>query len=133
MKYLILFVILSLNIPGYSQQDDKITTIDFVQITNQNKAEAMYYFQNNWKVLREMAISKGWIHSFQMLETPYSEDAPFHLLLITTYENDEQYELREAHFRELIKTTGELRLMNEKKPSEFRKIVFSKEMIRHWN
>ncbi len=118
---------------SYGQQDDKISTIDFVQILNDNKEEAIYYFQNNWKVLRNMAIKKEYIHSFQILEVPISEGDPFQLMLITTYMNEEQYKLREDHFTELIKEKGALKLMNDKEPADFRKTLFSKEMVRHWN
>ena len=118
---------------SYGQQDDKISTIDFVQILNDNKEEAIYYFQNNWKVLRNMAIKKDYIHSFQILEVPISEGDPFQLMLITTYMNEEQYKLREEHFTELIKEKGVLKLMNDKEPADFRKTLFNKEMVRHWN
>ncbi len=133
MKHLILVFILSTSTLHYGQKNEAISTIDFVQILNKNESEAVYYFQNNWKLLRETAIKKGYIHSFQVLETPYTEEAPFHMMLITTYENKEQYDLREAHFGELIKEMGGLKLMNEKKPNEFRNTIFSKEMIRHWD
>ena len=133
MKYLILVLILFSSTQSYGQQNDRITTIDFVQILNENKHEAKYYFENNWKTLRETAIKKGYIHSFQVMEVPYADDAPFHIMLITTYINNEQYELREENFGELIKEKGELKLLNEKKPNEFRKTIFSKEEVRHWD
>jgi len=117
---------------GYGQQDDKISTIDFVQILDDNREETIYYFQNNWKILRNIALKKGYIHSYQLLEVPYSLDQPFHLMLITTYLNEGQYNLREVHFAELIKQKGELKLLNDKKPGEFRKTLFSKEKVRHF-
>jgi len=115
-----------------AQHDNRISTIDFVQILNDNKAETMHYYQNNWKVLRMMAIEKGYIHSFQLLEVPYEPSEPFHLMLITTYADESQYKLREDHFTELIKERGDLSLMNDKKPADFRKTLFSREMVRHW-
>lgn len=133
MRTVFLLIVLSMNTISYAQKDDRISTMDFIQILNGNKDEALYYYQNNWKILRDMAKKKGYIHSFQMLETPAGEDESFQLILITTYTNKEQYDLREDHFRELIKEKGALNLMNDKKPGEFRKTLFSKEMIRHWN
>ena len=132
MKTAILLFVLGVSSISYAQNDSRITTIDFVQILNDNKAEATYYFQNNWKVLRDMAMEKGYIHSFQVLEVPLSEEEPFQLMFVTTYTNKVQYDLREDHFAELIKEKGELNLMNDKKPSEFRKSLFTKEMVRHW-
>lgn len=129
---LLLFFLIFYSV-GFAQHDDRITTVDFVQILDDNKAEAEFYYQNNWKVLRQMALKKGYIHSYQLLETPVSEEAPFHYMLITTYADKAQYDLREDHFGELIKEKGELKLLNDKKPGEFRKSLFSKEMVRHFN
>ncbi|MEO0901535.1 MAG: hypothetical protein AAFY00_05770, partial [Bacteroidota bacterium] len=118
---------------GNAQDNSKISTMDFVQILNENREEALYYFQNNWKVLREMALKRDYIHSFDIFETPASENAPFELILVTTYKTDEQYDAREEHFRELIDEKGELDLMNDKKPDEFRKTLFNKENITRWD
>ncbi|MEL6252985.1 MAG: hypothetical protein AAFR87_13305 [Bacteroidota bacterium] len=123
----LLFLSLSLIWTVQISAQDKISSIDFVQIQNDNKAEALYYYQNNWKVLREAAIEKGYIHSFQFLEVEPTDEAPFHIILITNYGNEAQYVKREEHFSELIEAWGDLRLLNEKKPGEFRKILFGKE------
>lgn len=130
VSFLVLFSICSMI---YGQQNNKVSTIDFVQILDDNKMEVEYYYNNNWKVLREMAIKKGYIHSYQLLEVTYSDDAPFHLMLITTYLNHQQYDMREDHFTELIIERGPIKLMNNKEPDAFRKIIFSKEMVRYWN
>lgn len=133
MKILILFLALSISTISFGQVNDKITTIEFVEILNNNKEEAFFYFQNNWKVLREMALKKEYIYSFLLLETSSSKEAPFQIMLVTTYQNKKQYDHREDHFRELIKEKGELKLLNDKKPAEFRKSQFSKDLVRHWN
>lgn len=129
----LLSLLLSLSSLVYGQQTETLTTIDFVQILNENKAEAVFYYENNWKLLREEAVKKGYIQSYEVLQTPYSEEAPFHLMLITSYENEEQYNLREEHFGKLIEVRGELTLLNDKQPGEFRKSVFAKEKVRHWD
>jgi len=133
MKILFLFAALSLGLSNHAQINDKITTIEFVEVVNNNKEEALFYFQNNWKTLRNKAIIKNYIHSYQLLETPKSDEAPFQIMLITTYLDKEQYDQREDNFQELIKESGGLKLMNDKKPGEFRKSLFSKDMVRHWN
>lgn len=115
----------------FSQQSTRISTVDFVQILNENREEAMFYYEYNWKILRVMAMKKKYIHSFEIMETSYSEAAPFHFMLITTYATKEQYEQREKHFQELIKQKGELQLLNNKKPAEFRKNLFHKENVKH--
>ena len=52
-------------------------------------------------------------------------------MLITTYANDSQYEAREANFGKLIDARGGIRLLNEKKPEEFRKVIFYKDPASH--
>ena len=130
-RTILILLALHATITCWAQQDEKITTMDFVQVLNKNHAEAIYYYENNWQILREKAIKKGYIHSYQLLETPYSEDAPFDLILITTYENKAQYEQREPNFAELIAEKGGLKLMNDKQPGEFRKIIFNKTDVKH--
>lgn len=112
-----------------TKNQDKISTIDFVQIIDNNKEEAIFYYQKNWKVLREMALEKGYIDSFELLEMPADKDVSFEIMLITTYKNKEQYEKREAHFAEVIKLKGGLELLNDKKPNEFRKTLFRKDSV----
>jgi len=112
---------------SYAQKNTKITTIDFVQILNNNKKEAVYYYRNNWEMLRKMAVKKDYIHSYKRLETKPTKEAPFSFMLVTTYKTQKQFMEREKHFQELIKTKGKLKLLNNKKPDEFRKTVFTKE------
>lgn len=131
MRVSILLTFLFIGFLSYGQ-DEKLTTIGFVQILNDNKEEAYYYYQNNWLVLRKMAVRKGYIHAYQILEVPGDEGEPFDLMLITTFLNEEQYQLREEHFTELIEEKGPLKLMNDKQPAEFRKTLFNKKRIRHW-
>lgn len=132
MRNLLLLIILSISSISYAQQYDRLSTIDFVQILNNNKDEAVYYYENNWKILRDMALEKSYIDSYQILEAPDGEKESFQLILITTYANKEAYDLKEPHFDEVIKEKGELDLMNEKKPNEFRKTMFRKEMVKQW-
>ena len=98
---LIFFLFLSLNI--YSQENTKISTIDFVQTLNNNEKEVIYYYENNWEILRKMAIKKNYIDSYQLLKTKSTKDAPFSFMLITTYKNKTQFDAREKHFEELIR------------------------------
>ena len=126
MRTVILLVALSAITMGYGQSDGKISAIDFVQILNANKEETLFYYENNWKVLRDKALEKNYIASYLLLETPFSPEEPFQIMLITTYPNQKDYEQREERFDELIAERGPIRLMNQKKPGDFRKILFSK-------
>ena len=126
MKKTILATALFLCLQINAQENTKISTIDFVQIINNNKKEAIYYYQNNWEVLRKMAVKKDYIRSYQLLKTIPTKEAPFSFMLITTYKNKMQFDKREKYFEELIKEKGSLELLNAKKPGDFRKTLFSK-------
>jgi hypothetical protein len=127
MKKLILVFLMIASANAYSQKNTKISTIDFVQVLNKNKKEVLYYYKNNWEILRKMAVKKDYIHSFQLLKTIPTKEAPFSYILITTYKNKAQFDKREPHFQELIKAKGKLKLLNDKKPGEFRKVLFGKD------
>lgn len=131
LKTLFVFLFLVSMQFSFAQKDKRISTIDFVQIVDGNRAEALFYYEHNWKILRLLAMKQKYISSFEIMETSYSEEAPFQLMLITTYANKEQYEQREEHFQELIKQKGKLELLNDKKPPQFRKNIFHKENVQH--
>ncbi len=131
MKYVyLLLLLLGIHLSLPAQSVRKVSTIDFVAILNNNRAEATYYYENNWKVLRDMAVERGYIDSYLLLETPYSPEAPFHLMLVTTYKNQKQYKNREENFSGLIEEIGELKLLNQKDPKEFRNTLYTKEEVK---
>lgn len=104
-------------------------TLDFIQVLNGNKSEARYYYQHNWAALRKSAVEQDFIQSWQLLETEPSDMAPFDFILITTYATTEQYLHREQNFQKLIAAQGPVKLLNSKKPPEFRTTLFSKDAI----
>ncbi|MCF7561293.1 hypothetical protein L3X39_11660 [Sabulilitoribacter multivorans] len=114
-------------------QTEKVSMIDYVEVLNGNKEEALFYYQNNWEQLRKKAIAKGYIDSHQLLETVPTAETPFTFILITTYKNKRQYDNSETHFQELIEERGELKLLNSKKPPEFRKVILHNDSVLHWN
>lgn len=133
MKKIILLIALLSFYIGSSQQSTHISMIDYVQILNQNKAETLFYYQNNWQQLRIKALEKDYIESYQLLETIPTVKTPYTFILITTYKNKAQYEASEKNFQELIDASNGLKLLNSKKPSEFRKVVFQNNTVKHWN
>ncbi len=133
MKRVILLLILFLYATfTFAQENEKITSISCVQILDDNRDETIYYYENNWMVLRKRAVEEGYIDSYQWLEVPYSAETPYHFMLFTTYKNQEQFEKREDNFAILIEERGPLRLLNEKTSGEFRKIVYDVDSINHW-
>jgi hypothetical protein len=63
------------------------------------------------------------------LMLPADEKSEFDLLLITTFTDQKQYDKREDHFAELIQKAGSLKLLNDKKPTEFRESWMSLENL----
>ena len=51
MKKILLLITLAFSYVGFGQIDDRLTTIEFVEVLNNNKKEALYYFNNNWKAI----------------------------------------------------------------------------------
>ena len=133
MRFLSIVYILIVPVILNGQIDDRITSIEFVEALNGHVEETRYYYQNNWQVLRKKALEKKYIHSYELLETTYSTDSPFHFILKTTYSNQAQFDAREEHFQELIKEKGPRRLLNAIEPGDFRKSVFFAEKVSHWN
>ncbi len=133
MKKIILFILLISCYTGISQQSKHISMIDYVQVLNKNKAEALFYYQNNWQQLRIKAIEKNYIESYQLLETTPTVETPYTFMLVTTYKNMEQYKVSEKNFRKLIDASDGLKLLNNKKPNEFRKVILHNDAIKHWN
>lgn len=133
MKNIILILLIIVASNSFAQENQRLSTFQIIQILDNNIAEAEYYYENNWQVLREMAIKKEYIHSYQLFLTPENGDHTTEMILITTYRNENQYEKREEHFQELIKEKGELKLLNDKQPGEFRKSIMVREQVRSLN
>lgn len=122
--FLILFII-CLSISVFSQTE-VVTVFEAVKIKNEKRAEALFYYENNWKKLREKASAKGYIHSYELIESKADEKADFDIFLITRYANQTQFEKAEENFQDIMKQRDGLKLLNDLKPNEFRENVFIK-------
>lgn len=116
---------------GYSQEVERVSTVEMIEVLDNHMPEALYYYENNWKMLREDALKKGYIYAYQLLFLDEMDTAQYDLILITTYSNKQQYDLREVHFSGLIEQRGELKLLNDKQPGDFRKFIYSNENVRN--
>ncbi len=106
--------------------DETIVLMDFVKIKNGKRDEAMFYYDNNWKIYREVALKRGFIQSYEIIEIAPNESNQFDLILITRYKNEEQYKNSEKNFEPILKEirpNGTL-LKNNLKPEEFRQNLF---------
>ncbi|MDW3194517.1 MAG: hypothetical protein R8G66_19220 [Cytophagales bacterium] len=130
-KHLVILFFSTLNLMAYAQNETRISSIDFVQILNNNKEEALYYYQHNWRWLRELAVEKGYIVDYEFYQVERTVDTPYDMILITVYGNQAQSTAREDNFAELIALKGDLRLLNKKQPAEFRKLLTGHEKAIH--
>ncbi len=111
-----------------AQQNKAVTLMDFVKIKGGKKAEAMYFYENNWKLYRDIALKRNIIQSYQLVEVTPDSLNNFDLILVTTYKDSAQYLKSEENFAPILKEarpTGPA-LLNQLKPADFRQNVFFK-------
>lgn len=107
--------------------EDLFVVADFVKIKTSRRDEAIYFYENNWKLYREEAKRRGVIDSFEIIEARSEKSSAFDLILITRYRGEDQLKNSEANFEPILK---QLRpngpaLKNQVRPDEFRENVFA--------
>jgi hypothetical protein len=129
MKSFFISVLLVYSIARCDAQS--ISIIDFVRIKDNKKTEALFYYENNWKVYRDIALKKGYIKSYNLLQTKPDSLASFNLMLITEYSDSTQHSLAEDRFNQIIKEIrpNGPKLLNSLKPNEFRQSVFLRRAV----
>ncbi|MCB0278808.1 MAG: hypothetical protein KDD94_04855 [Calditrichaeota bacterium] len=103
-----------------------IQSISLVEVLDNQIDEAIYYFEHNWKVYRDVALKRGVIKSYALYKT-IEATGTVYLLLITEYQDQDQYDSREENFKQIIdaERPDGPKLLNQKKAEEFRKTVKS--------
>ncbi|HOZ67875.1 MAG TPA: hypothetical protein PLU11_06080 [Chitinophagaceae bacterium] len=122
MRYLFPFFLLV----SFCSTAQGVTVMDFVQVKEGRRAEAVYFYENNWKVYRDIALKKGFILSYRLEEVVADSAAGFNLVLITEYRDSVFYHNSETNFREILSTArpnGPL-LLNKLQPADFRTNLF---------
>lgn len=119
------FLVCFLSLSAFSQSE-VVTVVSIIKVKNEKRAEASFYYENNWKVLRKQALAKGIIHSYEFVEAKANEKADFDFVTITRFEDQAQFEKAEENFGKLIEMRGDMKLLNDLKPEEFREVVFVK-------
>lgn len=114
-----------------AQSSHSIILMDIVEVPVARREEAIFYFENNWKLFREVAMEKGLIRSYRMMEVDHEISDHLELILTTEFSNDTQFEQVEENFEPIMKAVrpnGPI-LLNEIKPSEFRKLVSTRKAL----
>jgi hypothetical protein len=111
-----------------------VSVIDFVKIKGGKTAEALFYYENNWRVYREIMLRKGFIRGFRLLQVK-GPPADHDLLLITEYEDEAQFKLAEDRFQAVIRETNPAgpKLLNAIPPAEFRETVSNRTAAILWS
>ncbi|MFN0278133.1 MAG: TlpA family protein disulfide reductase [Pyrinomonadaceae bacterium] len=112
--------------PASTTKDGVFVVMDFVKVKEGRRNEALYYYENNWKIYRVEAKKQGVIDSFELIEARSETNTAFDLILVTRYKGEEKFLNSEKNFEPILK---ELRpdgakLLNSLKPEEFRQNVF---------
>ena len=122
-------VLLFIGSYSFAQSPKFIQTMEFVKVKNDKHREATYFYENNWKVFRDIALENGFIQSYQLLTISADSIADFDFLLITAYSDSLQLKQSEERFQKIIKEVrpNGPRLLNGLKPNDFRQNLYSKE------
>jgi len=111
---------------SYAQKTSYVA-MDIIKVKNGLWNEALYFFENNWKVYREDAINQGIISSYQMLVNK-ADSVSHNIILITEYPDSLSYRKSEENFRPILKKfrpDGPVYL-NEKRRNDFvQTVVFN--------
>ena len=128
MKSMITVFLICVTAAAFAQGSRAVSDIDFVKIKNGKKAEALYFYENNWKVYREIALQKGYIKSYKFFTAKPDSLATFDIVMVTEYADSVQFKRSEENFNKIIKETrpNGAKLMNDLKPADFRINLYSK-------
>ena len=128
MKSFFTIFLLCFTAAAFAQGSRAVSVIDFVKIKNGKKAEALYFYENNWKVYREIALQKGYIKSYKFFTAKADSLANFDIVMVTEYADSVQFKKSEENFNKIIKETrpNGAKLMNDLKPADFRINLYSK-------
>lgn len=111
-----------------AQSNTTVTLMDFVKIKPGKTAEAMFFYENNWKPYRDVAITKKVIESYEIVKAQPDSVNNFDLILITVYKDSVQHAKSEENFRSILaqlRPNGPV-LLNDVKPADFRQNVFAR-------
>lgn len=98
-----LLIILCLLISANFVYGQKISTINIVKVNANYEKEAMYYYNENWKEFRKLALQEGVISGFEIMRTATDSTNHFQLILITEYSDSTSFSKSEENFEPIIK------------------------------
>ena len=100
MKAIITVMLMTTMLNGAVAQ---VSTIDMVRVKGEYEKEAVYFYENNWKLFREEAVKGGYISGFELVKSAVDSSGVITMWLITHYGDDASYGRSEENFRDIIK------------------------------
>lgn len=80
-----------------------IRIMDFVKINPEKEAEALFFYENNWKIYREKALEKGYISNYEMIRVKANETLNFDFILMTEFPDAAALENVELNFQPIMR------------------------------
>jgi hypothetical protein len=99
MKKLIAAVLF---LTAFTLNAQKISTFDMVKIKAQYEKEALYFYEQNWRAFRVVALKQKVISNYEMFRSETDSTNHFYLTLVTTYKNEKAFKESEAKFRPIM-------------------------------
>ncbi|MTI22031.1 hypothetical protein E1176_13455 [Fulvivirga sp. RKSG066] len=131
MRKFTILLFLSLGMSSVWAQSQQVSIMEFVKVIDNQDEETLYYYENNWQELREVAMEKGYIKGYQLLKVTDDNHTEYDIVLITTFEDRAQYNDAESNFEEIMSMRSGPKFLNDKRPADFRKNVYSTEVEVH--
>lgn len=99
----------------------QFSTVDVVQVKAAYEKEAVFFYENNWKVFREEAIREKYVSRFELIKCKSDTTGISTLILITDYADSLSFANREKHFEAIIKkhSASGPKLLNSVSRKEF--------------
>lgn len=117
---ILLFLLLLASLHGVAQP---VSVWETVEVKAGYKTEALYFYEHNWKLYRDIAQKKGVITAYRLEQSLSDSTQQLTLFLITEYRDSLSYKQSEDNFRDILKTArpdGPL-LLNQVQPAVFRR------------
>ncbi|MEJ0031607.1 MAG: hypothetical protein WDO15_15070 [Bacteroidota bacterium] len=99
----------------------QVTTVDVVKVKGEYEKEAVYFYDNNWKVFREKALERKYISGFELVKSKPDTTGVLTIVLITRYPSEGLYAEAEKNFGVVMKEVAPNgpRMMNSVQRKEF--------------
>lgn len=99
----------------------QVSTIDVVRVKGEYEKEAVYFYENNWKVFREEAMREGYISGFELVKSDVDSVGVMAMFLVTHYKDSASYGGSEKNFGGIIKrmSPGGPKMLNSVVRREF--------------